>query len=146
MVIVECWEQDSRGEIRNCANSAPFRMTKIGEVNLEKGCRTQGLALRYSSAVAEIFGIFVGVAEIVVDQDRGLAGKLEALAAFVAGDQIVQANHERSGFREFAAVFFAGAAGKFPFLAETFQRTGASNSPRQLGQINLTLRVSSFSV
>ncbi len=33
----------------------------------------------------------------------------------------------------------------FLFL-HTFQRTGASNSPRQLGQTSLTFRVSSFSV
>jgi len=32
------------------------------------------------------------------------------------------------------------------FFRQTFQRTGASNSPRQLGQISFTFRVSSLSV
>jgi hypothetical protein len=75
-------------------------------------------------AIAEIFGIFVGVAEIIVDEDGGLAGKFEALAALVAGDEIIEANHEGSGFNEFAAIFFAGAARQFFFLATDFPAHG----------------------
>ena len=43
--------------------------------------------------VAEVFGVLRGIAEIVVDEDRGLAGQLETFAAFVAGDQVVEARH-----------------------------------------------------
>jgi hypothetical protein len=69
------------------------------------------------SAIAEILGVFAGVAKIIVDKNGGLAGKLEAFAAFVASDEIVQADHEGTGSGELAAVFFAGAAGEFLFLA-----------------------------
>lgn len=41
---------------------------------LEKGRRARRPAQRYGLAVAEIFGIFDGVAKVVVDQDGGLAG------------------------------------------------------------------------
>ena len=44
-------------------------------------------------AVAEVFGIFVGVAEVVVDQDGGLARQFEAFAALVTGDEVVEARH-----------------------------------------------------
>lgn len=67
-------------------------------------------------AVSEIFRVGVGIAEIVVDQHRGLAGEFKAFAAFVARHQIVEPHHEGSRLRELSAVFFAGAAGQFPFL------------------------------
>ena len=54
------------------------------------------------SAVAEVFRVVVGIAEVIVDQNGGLAGELEAFTAFVAGGQIVEANHVRSGLGEFA--------------------------------------------
>ena len=34
-------------------------------------------------AVAEIFGVGVGIAKIIIDEHRGLAGEFESLAAFV---------------------------------------------------------------
>jgi len=71
-------------------------------------------------AVAEIFGVFGGVAEVVIDEDGGLAGEFKTFAAFVAGDEIIEANHEGSGLRKFFAIFFAGAARQFPFLAADF--------------------------
>jgi len=49
-----------------------------------------------------------------------LAGEFEALAAFVAGDEVVETNHEGRGFGKFAAILFAGAARQFSFLAADF--------------------------
>jgi hypothetical protein len=74
--------------------------------------------------VAEIFGIGVGVAEIIVDEHSGLAGKLEAFAALETGDEIVEPHHVGRGFGELSAVFFAGAARQFPFLAGNFPAHG----------------------
>ena len=59
------------------------------------------------SAIPEVFGVDVGIAEIVVDENGGLAGEFEALAALVAGNQIVKANHEGGGFGELAPVLLA---------------------------------------
>jgi hypothetical protein len=86
--------------------------------NFKKNGKKQNLA------VAEIFGVGVGIAEIVVDENGGLACKLEALAAFEAGHEVIKPNHERSSFGKFAAVFFAGAARQFPFLARDFPADG----------------------
>src|SRR5258708_7154990 len=68
------------------------------------------------SAIAEVFRIGVGIAEIVVDENGRLAGQFEALAALVASDQIVQPHHVRTGFRKLAAVFLADAARQLLFL------------------------------
>ena len=64
-------------------------------------------------AVPEIFRISVAVAKIVVDQNRGLAGQFNPLAAFVARNHIVQPDHIRTCLVEFDAVFAASAAWKF---------------------------------
>jgi hypothetical protein len=72
------------------------------------------------SAVSEILRISVGVAEIVIDQHGRLPGQLKALATFVAGDQVIQPHHERSGFGKFSAVFFSRPARQFPLFARNF--------------------------
>ena len=74
--------------------------------------------------VAEIFGVGVGVAEIIVDEHRGLAGQLEAFAAFETSDEVVEPHHVGRGFGKFSAVFFAGAAWQFPFFAGNFPAHG----------------------
>src|SRR5215468_3167588 len=74
------------------------------------------LELKSGLSIAKILRVFVGVAEIIVDEDGGLAGELETLAALVAGDEVVQANHVGCGSRKLAAVLLAGASGEFPLL------------------------------
>jgi hypothetical protein len=76
------------------------------------------------SAVAEIFGIGVGIAQIVVDEHRGLPGKLKALAAFEAGHEIVEPHHKGSGLRKLSPVFFAGATRQFPSLPRNLPANG----------------------
>src|SRR5437899_2410127 len=49
---------------------------------------------------------------------------LEAFAAFVAGNEVVQPNHVGRGVVEFLAVFRAGAARKLLFLAADFPADG----------------------
>lgn len=97
-------------------------------------------------SVAEILRIFCRIPEIVIDKHSRLAGQFKALSALIAGDQIIESNHKRSGFGEFSTILFADSARQFFFFRQTFHRTGASNSPRQLGHTSFTLRVSSFSV
>ena len=60
-------------------------------------------------AVAEIFRVGVWIAEIIVDEHRGLAGQLKAFAAFETGDEIVEPHHVGRGFGKLSAVFVAGA-------------------------------------
>lgn len=81
------------------------------------------------SAIAEIFGVGVGIAEIIVDQHGGLPGQLKTFAAFVARHQIVEPHHERSSFGKLSAVFFAGAARQFPFLARDLPAHGKFKFP-----------------
>lgn len=69
-----------------------------------------------SSAVAEVFGVGVGIAKTVVDENRGLAGQFESLTAFVARHEVVQADHVRGGLRKFSFIFLTDAARQFPFL------------------------------
>ena len=76
------------------------------------------------SAIAEVFGVDAGIAEIVVDEHGGLAGEFETLAALVAGNEIVKANHEGSGFCEFATVLLARGARQFLFLAADLPTNG----------------------
>jgi hypothetical protein len=64
-------------------------------------------------AIAEIFRIGVAVAQSIADQNCGLPGQLNPLAAFVAGHQIVQPHHVRSRFREFNAILATSAARQF---------------------------------
>ncbi len=71
-------------------------------------------------AVAEVFRIGVAVTEIVVNENCGLPCEFNALAAFVAGDEVVEAHHVGGRFSELGAVFGAGAAGQFPFLGANF--------------------------
>jgi hypothetical protein len=68
------------------------------------------------SAIAEIFGIGVGIAQIIVDEHRGLPGKLKAFAAFETSHEIVEPHHEGSSFGKLSAVFFACSARQFPSL------------------------------
>jgi|HubBroStandDraft_6_1064221.scaffolds.fasta_scaffold04008_9 hypothetical protein len=75
-------------------------------------------------AVAEIFGVGVGIAEIIVDEHRRLAGQLEAFAAFETGDEVVEPHHVGCRFGKLSAVFFAGTARQFPFLAGNFPAYG----------------------
>ncbi len=77
----------------------------------------EGRGWKRKSAVAEILRIGVGIAEIIADENRGLARQLEALAAFVAGDQVIQPHHIRTGLRELFPVFLAGSARQFFLLA-----------------------------
>src|SRR6202008_3971209 len=83
--------------------------------------KTENLKLRTDScsgsSIPEIFWILIRIAEIIVDKHSRLAGKFEAFAAFVASDEVFQANHVGRCFREFAAVFFACAARQFLPLA-----------------------------
>src|SRR5262249_16392762 len=67
--------------------------------------------------VSEILWVRVRVAQVVVDQYRGLSGQFKTLAAFVASHQVVQANHVGRGLGKLAAVLFAGSPREFPFLA-----------------------------
>jgi hypothetical protein len=76
----------------------------------------RGLRLPKKSAVAEILGIRVGIAQIIVDQHCGLTCKLKTFAAFEAGHQIVKPHHEGSGLGKLSPVFFACAARQFPSL------------------------------
>src|SRR5438046_10471002 len=75
-------------------------------------------------AVAEVFRVGAGIAEVVVDEYRGLAGQFETLAAFVARHQVVQADHIGSGFVELLSVFGAGAARELFFLAANLPAHG----------------------
>jgi len=68
------------------------------------------------SAVAEILGIGVGIAQIIADEHRGLPGKLEPFAAFETSDEVVEAHHEGGGLQELSAVFFTGAARQLPLF------------------------------
>ena len=72
---------------------------------------------RRTSAIAEIFRVGVGIAKIIVDENGGLAGQFEALAALVAGYQVIQPHHVGTGLGELFPVFFADAARQFLFLA-----------------------------
>src|SRR6516162_2201448 len=76
------------------------------------------------SAIAEVFGVDAGIAEIVVDEHGGLAGEFETLAALVAGNEIVKANHKGSGFCELATVLLARAARQLLFLAADLPANG----------------------
>ena len=82
--------------------------------------RLKDLSPSDRSAIAEVFGVDAGIAEIVVDEHGGLAGEFETLAALVASNKIVETNHEGRGFGKFAAIFFAGSARQFSFLAADF--------------------------
>src|SRR5262249_27223641 len=81
------------------------------------GSRSGWRGIIAALAIAEVLGIHARVAEVVVDEHRGLAGELETLAAFVAGDQIIETDHVGGGAGELAAVFLTGAAGQFPFFS-----------------------------
>jgi hypothetical protein len=72
------------------------------------------------SAVAKVFGVGGGIAEVVVDEYSGLAGEFETLAAFVAGHEVVEAHHVGSRLIELLSVFQAGAARQLLFLAANF--------------------------
>jgi hypothetical protein len=102
-----------------------------------------GRKIATESAVAEIFGIGVGIAQIIVDEHRGLPGKLEPFAAFETSDEVVEPHHEGCGLLRSSS---PAPRGNSLFFRETFQRTGNSNSPRQLGQTSFIFLVSSFSV
>ena len=75
-------------------------------------------------AVAEVFRVGAGIAEVVIDEYRGLAGQFETLAAFVARHQVVQADHVGSGFVELFAVFRARPAREIFLLAANFPAHG----------------------
>ncbi len=64
----------------------------------------------FFSAIAKVFRVGVGIAEIVVDKNRGLAGQFEAFAAFVASDQIIQPHHIGTGLGKLFPVFLADSA------------------------------------
>src|SRR5258708_28580506 len=68
------------------------------------------------SAIAEVFRVGVGIAEIIVDENGRLAGQFEALPALVASHQIVQPHHVGTGLRKFSLVFLADPAWQFSFL------------------------------
>lgn len=110
--------RDKRSEIREGSGENREKLPGRGAKASQKNGKKQ------SSAVAEIFGVGVGVAEIVVDENGGLAGELEALAALEAGHQVIEPDHIGCGLGEFAAVFFAGAARQFPFLARNLPAHG----------------------
>jgi hypothetical protein len=82
----------------------------------------QGFAKK--SAVAEIFRISGGVAEIIADEHCGLTRKLKSFAAFEASHQIVEPHHKRSRLGKLSAVFFAGAARQFPLLPGNLPANG----------------------
>ena len=107
--------------------------------------RLKDLSPSDRSAIAEVFGVHVGIAEIVVDEHGGLAGEFETLAALVAGNEIVKANHEGGGFCEFATVLLARGARQFLFLAADLPTNGRFEFATATGQTSLTLRVSSLS-
>jgi hypothetical protein len=71
-------------------------------------------------AIAEIFGVGVGVAKIIGNEHGGLPGELKPLAAFVAGYKIVEANHVRGSFREFFSILLASTTRQLFFLAADF--------------------------
>src|SRR5580704_3706167 len=91
---------------------------------MPRNCSSRDQKLRNTSAVTEVFGVGAGVAQIVVDQHRGLPGKLEAFAAFEAGDEVVETHHVGGSLGKLSAVFFAGAAREFPLFAGDFQSHG----------------------
>jgi hypothetical protein len=76
------------------------------------------------SAVAEIFGVSIGVPEIIVDEHGGLPRKLKAFAAFETCYKVVQPHHERSRLGKLSAVLFTGAARQFPLFAGDFPAHG----------------------
>jgi hypothetical protein len=82
------------------------------------------LELREKSAVAEIFGIGVGIAKIIVDEHSGLPGKLKTFATFETRHEIIKPHHEGSGLGKLSAVFFASAARQFPSLPRNLPSHG----------------------
>jgi hypothetical protein len=76
------------------------------------------------SAIAEILGIGVRIAEIVVDQHRGLPRELKAFAAFETRYEIIEPHHEGSGLGKLSPVFFACATRQFSLLARDFPAHG----------------------
>jgi hypothetical protein len=80
--------------------------------------------VREKSAVAEIFGIGVGIAEIIVDEDRRLPRQLEAFSAFEASHQVIEPHHEGSSLGKLSAIFFASAAWQFPLLPRNLPAHG----------------------
>src|ERR1700723_1970709 len=81
-------------------------------------------AIEKESAVAEIFGIGVRIAQIIVDEHGGLPRKLKAFAAFETRHEVVQPHHERSRLGKLSAVLFTGAARQFPLFAGDFPAHG----------------------
>jgi len=87
-------------------------------VGLGAGTRNDKLARSQAvSAIAEVFGVQVRIPEIVVDENGGLAGEFETLAALVASNEIVETNHKGGSFDELAPGFFTCAARQLLFLA-----------------------------
>src|SRR5439155_18124615 len=71
-----------------------------------------------SAAIAEAFGVGVGVAQRIRDQHSRLARQLKTLPALIARHQVIQTHHIRSSLRESLSVFFSSAPRKlFPFSA-----------------------------
>src|SRR5258708_32557380 len=78
--------------------------------------RTKYQELKTLSAIAEVFRVGIGIAEIMVDENGRLAGQFETLPALVASHQIVQPHHVGTGLRKFSPVFLADPARQFSFL------------------------------
>jgi len=78
--------------------------------------KTEYSELTTISAVSEVFRIGVGIAEIIIDENRRLAGQFETFPALVASHQIIQPHHVGTGLGELSSVFFADSAWQFFFL------------------------------
>src|ERR1700730_16327265 len=77
-----------------------------------------------ASAVAEVFGVGVRIAEGIGDEHGGLAGELEALAALVTRDEVVQAHHVGCGFTKFPSIFLTGTPRELLFLSANLPAHG----------------------
>src|SRR5256885_15129968 len=82
----------------------------------------------YTTLFRSVFWIGVGVAEIVVDENRRLAGQFETLAALVAGHQIIQPHHVGTGLLKLPLVFLADSARQFFLLPEIGRATRLNSS------------------
>ena len=78
--------------------------------------KTEHGELTTISAIAEVFRIGVGVAEIIADKNRRLAGQFETLPALVASHQVIQPHHVGTSLRKLPLIFLADSARQFSLL------------------------------
>jgi hypothetical protein len=82
------------------------------------------VAARSALPIPEILRVRIAIAKRIVDKNSGLAGQFDALPAFVARHQVVQAHHVRCSLRKLVLVFSARPSRQFPALRTDFPSNG----------------------